>query len=74
MANFRRVYELIKDVPMLSKGRFVFYDYDASVHWIDDNGKESDYALRPGLAGYLWLLRTEPGYFVFIEQDAEEFD
>ena len=74
MANLRRVYELIQDVPMVHKGKFVFCDYSGAVYWIDEKGNESDYALRSGLAGYLWLLRTEEGYFKFIEQEFEEFD
>ena len=68
--NRRRVFRLIKDVPMMSKGLFVFYDSTAHVHWIDE-GKESEYPLRPGLAGYLWLLLTEKGYFRHIETDYE---
>lgn len=56
---------------MLSKGTvFVFYDSTGDVHWIDD-GKETEYPLRPGLAGYLWLLLTEPGYFEHIETSYE---
>ena len=69
--NRRRVMKLLKNVPMLSKGTlFVFYDSTAHVHWID-NGKETEYPLRTGLAGYLWLLMTEPGYFKLIEIDDE---
>jgi hypothetical protein len=68
--NRRRVFRLIKDVPMLHKGIFVFYDRTGHVHWID-NGKESEYPLRPGLAGYVWLLLTEKGYFRHIETTDE---
>jgi len=68
--NRRRVFRLIKDIPMLHKGIFVFYDSTGHVHWID-NGKESEYPLRPGLAGYLWLLLTEKGYFRHIETTDE---
>ena len=64
--NRRRIYDLVKDVPMLKKGRFVFYDYDARVHWIE-NGKESEYPLRAGLSNYLWLLLTEKAYLKHIE-------
>ena len=68
--NRRRVFRLTKDVPMLSRGLFVFYDSTGLVHWID-NGVESEYPLRPGLAGYLWLLLTEKGYFKHIETTEE---
>ena len=69
--NRRRVFRLIKDVPMLHKGLFVFYDSTGLVHWID-NGEETEYPLRNGLAGYLWLLLTEKGYFRHIETTNED--
>lgn len=69
--NRRRVMKLLKDVPMLSKGtEFVFYDSTGHVHWIE-NGKETEFPLRTGLAGYLWLLMTEPKYFKLIESEEE---
>jgi hypothetical protein len=62
----------LKDLPFLKKDTlFVFYDSSANVHWID-NGKKTQYPLRTGLAGYLWLLLTEKGYFQHIESDNEE--
>lgn len=58
--NERRVFKLMIDLPFLSKGTlFAMYDSSAYVHWVDDDGKESEYPLRTGLAGYLWLLCTE---------------
>ncbi len=62
---------MLKAVPMLKKGTlFVFYDSTANVHWID-NDKETEYQLRVGLASYLWLLLTEPGFFEFVESSDE---
>ena len=51
-------YRLLKDIPMLKKGLFEFYPESGLVY-----KPGSEYPLRPGLAGYLWLLRTESGYF-----------
>lgn len=70
--NRRRVFKLLKEVPFMHKGTlFVFYDSSAHVHWID-NGKETEYPLRTGLAGYLWLLMTEKGMMKLIENDSED--
>lgn len=55
---------------MLHKGLYVFYDSTGHIHWIE-NGKETEYPLRPGLSGYLWLLLTEKGYFRHIETTDE---
>ena len=69
--NRRRVYEMRVDLPFLTKGTlFVFYDSSGHVHWID-NGKETEYPLRTGLAGYLWLLITEKKYMKLIENEEE---
>ena len=69
--NRRRVYQLRVNCPFLTKGTlFVFYDSTGFVHWID-NGKETEYPLRSGLAGYLWLLLTESKYMKLIEEDDE---
>lgn len=69
--NRRRVFKLLKPLPMLTKGTlFVFYDSSAFVHWID-NGEETQYPLRTGLAGYLWLLMSEPGMMELIESEDE---
>jgi len=62
----RRVFRLIKDVPMLHRGLYVFYESTGHVHRIN-NGKEGEYPLRNSLAGYLWLLLTEKGYFRHVE-------
>lgn len=70
--NKRRVFKLMVDLPFLSKGTtFVFYDSNALVHWIDE-GLETEYPLRPGLAGYLWLLLTERKYMKLIEANFED--
>ena len=69
--NRRSVYKLTVDIPMLNKETlFVFYDGSGHVYWIDD-GRETDIPLRDGLAGYLWLLRTENKYMKLIESDYE---
>ena len=57
---------LVKDVPMFHKGLFLFIFETNEVYWYDktsDNPDEPLGPLRHGLAGYLWLLRYEPGYF-----------
>jgi hypothetical protein len=55
-----REFELMVDLPFLEKGTHFIMDDDTShVFWITDNGDVSEYPLRPGLAGYLWLLATE---------------
>lgn len=62
----------MKELPMLQKGTlFVFYDSSANVHWLDC-GKETEYPLRTGLAGYLWLLLTEKGMLKLIESEDED--
>ena len=67
----RRLYRLIHDLPFLKAGTvFVFYDSTALVHWID-NGQETEYPLRQGLAGYLWLLLTEEGMFDYVDSTDE---
>lgn len=69
--NRRRVFKLMKELPMLHKDTlFIFYDSTGFVHWID-GGIETEYPLRSGLAGYLWLLLTEKGYFEHIETTEE---
>lgn len=54
---------LVKDVPMITKGLFFFESYSSAVYWYDKKEGWSQYPLRFGLAGYLWLLRYEKGYF-----------
>lgn len=69
--NRKRYYELRVNLPFLVKGTvFVLYDSTASVHWID-NGIETEYPLRPGLAGYIWLLATENKYMKFLNSEDE---
>jgi len=63
---------LLKNAPFLKKGTdFIFYDSTVFVYWIE-NGKETQYPLRTGLAGYLWLLMTEKGYFKTIDISNED--
>ncbi len=54
----------------MHKGLYVFYDSTGHIFWIE-NGKETEYPLRPELSGYLWLLLTEKGYFRQIETTDE---
>jgi len=57
-------YKLIKPVPLLIKNSiFVFNRDTGEIFGVEKNGKKMEYALRPGLSGYLWLLRTEKGFF-----------
>lgn len=52
-------YLLLKDAaPFLKRGLYDFYRDSGLVY-----KPGSQYPLRPGLAGWLWLLRTEPGWF-----------
>ena len=52
-------YRMLKDAkPFLKKGEYCFYPDSGLVY-----KPGSEYALRPGLSGWLWLLRTEPGWF-----------
>ena len=60
---------LIKDVPILHKGLFDFEIETGFVYGVDDNGKTAQYPLRNGLADYLWLLKTEKGYFRKVKQE-----
>ena len=70
--NQRRKFKLLKDVPFLPKGtEYIMYDSTGFVHWITGDGKESEYPLRAGLAGYLWLLCTDKKYMELIESDYE---
>ena len=72
MMNERRVFKLMIDLPFLEKGTlFAMYDSSAEVHWIDHEAHESTYPLRPGLAGYLWLLCTEKKYMKFIRYEED---
>jgi tRNA 2-selenouridine synthase SelU len=57
------ILRLVKDVPMIRKGLFKFCNYSSEVYWYDKKEGWSQYSLRQGLAGYLWLLRYEKGYF-----------
>lgn len=52
-------YKLTVELPFLYREReFVFDDDTGYVYAVLDN-KVSEYPLRTGLAGYLWLLLTE---------------
>ncbi len=67
-----RTFKLMIDVPFLNKGLIVvMHDRTGEVFWIDD-GKKTEYPLRPGLAGYLWLLCTEKKYMKLIESDYDD--
>ncbi len=57
-----RAYKLLVDLPFLKKGSiFHFYDESAKIFAVY-NSIETEYSLRPGLSGYLWLLLTEKKY------------
>ena len=65
----------MKDVPFFKRGQiYVFEMETAAVYWMDAAGNIVDTPLRPGLAGYLWLLLTEPGFFEPVKEDATSFD
>ncbi len=57
------VLRLIKNVPLLKKGRLFLFEIDTGMVWgMKDKNTTFSYPLREELAGYLWLLRTEKGY------------
>lgn len=71
MAQQIRTFKLLVDPPFLEKGSvFLMQDSSADIYWFD-NGKISEYPLRPGLAGYLWLLCTERKYMKLIKSEWE---
>ena len=55
--------KLIKDIPMLKKGSIFYFELETGCVWSVIDKKTASYPLRQGLAGYLWLLRLEKGYF-----------
>ncbi len=58
-------YRMLKDAPLLKRGICELYPDSGLVYKPD-----SRYPLRSGLAGFLWLLRTEPGWFRRVAQSA----
>ena len=69
--NQRSTYRLLVDLPMLTKGTyFVFYEATGNINWLN-KGVEPEYPLRQGLAGYLWLLRTEREYMKLISKEED---
>lgn len=65
----------MKDVPLFKRGQiYVFEMETAAVYWMDAAGNVVDTPLRPGLAGYLWLLLSEPGFFEPVTEGATSFD
>ena len=60
------IFRLIVDLPFLEKGSLYYFEIDTGyVYWyIKEKGEFSEYGLRPGLAGYLWLLKTEGGKYL----------
>lgn len=65
-----RKFKLLKDTPMVSSQIFYFDDETGNVWW-EEKGGISEYPLRTGLAGYLWLLLTKKGYFRRIKGSKE---
>ena len=58
------IYRLIKDIPLLRKGKLFHFETETGHIWgMKDKYTTNSYPLREGLSGYLWLLRTEKGYF-----------
>lgn len=57
-----RTFELLVELPFLPKGRLFWFDDDTGNVFAVLDGKIAEYPLRNALAGYLWLLLTEPGY------------
>ena len=70
--NLQRIIELRVEAPFLPLGsRYLLSDRSGEVFWYDGD-KLSEYPLRPGLAGYIWLLATEPEYVEIIHKVYEE--
>jgi hypothetical protein len=60
MIDIDKIYELKVDLPFLKKGKRFSFDYDLGwVYGFENVDKRMEYPLREGLAGYLWLLKTE---------------
>ena len=67
MVNLNRRIRLKIDLPFLKKGsQFWLEDSTGLIYPILD-GKISEYFLRPGLAGYIWMLMTEKKYVKILE-------
>ena len=65
-----RAYKLLVNLPFLKKGSiFHFYDEDGNIFAVH-NLIESEYPLRQGLSGYLWLLSTERKYLKRLNEKA----
>lgn len=56
-------YKLLKNIPLLNKGHIFEFDIESGYVYGVEKDKVNEHPLRSGLAGYLWLLRTEKGYF-----------
>jgi len=54
-----RIFTLNIELPFLRMGKAFSFDYDTGFIYAILDGKVSEYPLRSGLAGYLWLLLTE---------------
>ncbi|HDY68064.1 MAG TPA: hypothetical protein ENH85_09755 [Candidatus Scalindua sp.] len=59
-----KVMVLLKEIPMLKKGKLFYFETETGHVWgMKNKHTTNSYPLRNGLANYLWLLRTEKGYF-----------
>jgi hypothetical protein len=59
MDEFKR-FKLMINLPFLRKGSLFDFEYQTAwVYGIEESGERMEYPLRDGLAGYLWLLKTE---------------
>lgn len=52
-------YKLIVDIPFLKKNELFDFDIETGDIYLVFKGNTNQYALRSGLSGYLWLLKTE---------------
>jgi len=63
-----KILKLSKEVPLFTPGAIYYFDFETGhVYRMDHYGEKNDIPLRAPLAGYLWLLMTEPGYLVEFE-------
>jgi len=55
-----RKYKVMVEVPFIMKGTIYFFDDESgNVFGINAQGLPNTYAVRPAIAQYLWLLKTE---------------
>jgi hypothetical protein len=62
---------LMVDLPMFTKGRDYVFDDETGLIFAVLDGTVCDYPLRVGLAGYLWLLRTDNDFGKYFKRVLE---